>query len=145
TARSIQSARAILQENSRTREWNFIRHELQKTPSDALNLRPSKVALLSSFSTEFLHAPFVAYGFTNGFKIDIYQAGFSQFRQEIIDTKSRLYAFSPDVVILAVEGKDWIPELYSDYDDAVEGGLSSAIEQAQREINALIDAVRKFT
>src|SRR5262249_12666381 len=53
--------------------------------------------------------------------------------------------FSPDVVILAVEGKDWIPGLYSDYADAVEGGLSSAIEQAQREINALIDAVRKFT
>src|SRR5262245_12387314 len=95
TPGAVRSARAVLQENSRTREWNFIRNELQKIPDGKLALRPFKVALLSSFSTEFLHAPLVAYGFLNGLEIDIYQAGFAQFRQDILDVQSGLYAFSP--------------------------------------------------
>ena len=49
TLGTIQAARALLQDHSRTREWNFIRNELQKTPRGPLDLKPLKIALLSSF------------------------------------------------------------------------------------------------
>src|SRR5262249_21644369 len=127
---AMQTARALLQENSRIREWAFLRKELAKIPSGELATQPLKVALLSSFSTEFLHAPLVAYGFVNGLDIQIYQAGFSQFRQEILTSQSGLNQFAPDVIILAVEGTHWIPELYSNYLSAFETGLDSAVSAA---------------
>jgi len=145
TLGTIQAARALLQDHSRTREWNFIRNELQKTPRGPLDLKPLKIALLSSFSTEFFHAPLIAYGLVNGLQIQIYQAGFSQFHQEILNSHSELYAFAPDVVILAVEGSDWIPELYTDYTSVMDGGLDAAIDHVRREIDELLDALRGGT
>src|SRR5215467_3479409 len=108
--RAVKAARGLLQENSRIREWAFIRKEIGKVPKGELPAQPLKVAFLSSFSTEFLHSPVIAYGFVNGFDVQIYQAGFSQFRQEILNPESGLYKFAPDIVILAVEGKDWVSE-----------------------------------
>src|SRR5262245_33260114 len=86
-AMAMQVVRALLKEESGTRQWSFIKNELQKAPA-TLALRPLKIALLSSFSTEFLHAPLIAYGFASGIRVEIYQAGFGQFRQEILDERS---------------------------------------------------------
>src|SRR5262245_57420593 len=77
---AAQIVRSLLKEESGTRQWNFIKNELQKS-SAGLTLRPLKIALLSSFSTEFLHAPLIAYGLANRIGVDIYQANFGQFRQ----------------------------------------------------------------
>src|SRR5262245_50992347 len=57
TLLAMQAARALLQQDSRTREWAFIRKELAKVPRVELAIQQLKVALVSSFSTEFIHAP----------------------------------------------------------------------------------------
>src|SRR5437867_6058941 len=106
THEAIQAARTLLEREPGRRIHRFLRDALAAPDLSLAGLRPLKVALLSSFSIEFIHDSLVALGFVAGLKIDIYQAGFGTFRQELLNPASRLYAQSPDVVILAVEGED---------------------------------------
>src|SRR6185295_7262365 len=130
---AIRTARVILQNDNGVRQWSFIRNELDKFPDEKLTLKRLKVALLSSFSSEFLHSPLVTYGFLNGLRVEIYQAGFNQFRQEILDPVSGLYSFAPDVVILAVEGRDWVPEIYNRYLERLQDGFEAEVSQLESE------------
>ena len=106
--------------------------------------RPYRVALVSSFSIEFIHDSLIAFGFVNGLRIQIYQPGFGQINQELLDAKSGLYAFAPDVAILAIEGEDWLPEIYTDFMDAdLSGGsLLEVVARFPRQIGALARAFR---
>ena len=74
--------------------------------------------------------------------MQIYQAGFGQYRQEILNPASGLYGFDPQVVVLAIEGKDWIPELYAGYLGAPAAERDAAVARVRREITALLDAFR---
>ncbi len=140
-ARAAVEARDLLDDKQGPRDWNVIRNELAKIPG--LALQPLRVALLSSFSTEFLHAPLISHGFVNGLGIEIYQAGFGQFRQEILAPESGLYRFNPDVVILAVEGANWIPELYSTYSAHSEEDRQAAILRVKQDLVSIIEAFRR--
>src|SRR5206468_3000608 len=125
--RAVQAARLLLANNSTVRDWTFVRKEKDKLLPASLRLHRFRVALLSSFSSEFIHAPLIAYGLANGMDIEIYQAGFDQFRQEILNPDSRLYSSSPDAVILSVEGRHWLPQLYVNYAESVNKNLEATI------------------
>jgi FkbH-like protein len=141
--RAIQAARALLAEAPGFSQWTFIRRAAERVPADVLGLRTIRVALLSSFSIEFIHDPLIAQGFLNELDIEIYQPGFGQFRQEILDPSSGLYAFRPDVVILALEGKHLFPFAYRDYIQHLGSGFDDLLEEAGRETEALLTAFRK--
>src|SRR5262245_11274091 len=140
---AMRSARTLLGESPHGGTASFIRRAVEKTSSSQLPLAPLRVALLASFSIEFLHDTLVAFGFVEGLRIDLYQAGFGQFRQDILNPASGLYAFAPDVVALALEGKDLVPDLYRH--DAPDGdaSLETAVAEAGQELAALAQAFRE--
>lgn len=142
-AAAIRSARSLLGKNPQGGTVSFIRRAVEKTSPDQLPLAPLRVALLSSFSIEFIHDTLVALAFVEGLRIELYQAGFGQFRQEILNPGSGLYAFGPDVVVLALEGKDLVPDLYRH--DAPDGNvaLDTAVAEAGQELAALAQAFRE--
>ncbi len=111
--RAIQQARALFREEPSVRQAAWIRKAVARA-RPRLALQPWRVALLSSFSIEFLHDPLVALGFLEGLDVTIYQPGFDQYQQEILNPESGLFSFEPNVVILAVEGHRWLPALYED-------------------------------
>jgi FkbH-like protein len=76
-------------------------------------------------------------------RLELYQAGFGQFRQDILDPASALYAFAPDVVVVALEGKDLVPDLYRP--DAPDGDadLEAAVADAGRELANLARTFRE--
>src|SRR6266704_2732895 len=113
--RAIQAARALLAGSPAARQWTFLRRAVEGVSAEALGFRTLRVALLSSFSIEFIHDPLIGQGFLNELRIEIYQPGFAQYRQEILDPSSGLYAGRPDIVILALEGKHLFPFAYRDY------------------------------
>ena len=135
-------AREMLEENSSVRTWAFMTGAIRRAQSK-LSLKPYRIALLSSFSTEFFHAPLIAYGLANGFDIKIYQAGLNQFRQEILNSGSELYKFNADVTIIAVEGSDYVPELYREYATHVHAGIVSRTANLQDEMSALINSFQQ--
>ncbi|MEF8746799.1 MAG: HAD-IIIC family phosphatase [Candidatus Accumulibacter propinquus] len=141
---AIQSARLLLNEQPNLANFRFLRQLVDGLPQDRMGLKPYRVALLSSFSIEFIHDSLIAFGFTNGLRIEIYQPGFGLIRQEMLDSRSGLYAFSPDVTILAIEGEDWLPEIYTEFMDAETSGVSFAavIDRFRQEIGSLLRAFR---
>ncbi len=73
--------------------------------------RSAKVALLGSYTTTQLAAMFCLAARKLRISIDLYESLYGQYQQDIIDPQSGLYAFGPDIVILAVhEGALHLPE-----------------------------------
>jgi FkbH-like protein len=141
TARN--AARALLGRNPQAHVATFVRRGLDKIPTDRLPLVPLRIALMSSFSIEFIHDVLAALSFLEGLRIQIYQAGFGQFRQEILNADSGLYAFAPDAAVLALEGRDLVPALYT-YDapeDAMD--IEPVLADAGQELAALVRTFRE--
>jgi predicted enzyme involved in methoxymalonyl-ACP biosynthesis len=70
-----------------------------------------RVALLSSCTIELLERPFSAALGLRGFSPEIWTGGFGQYRQEILDERSSLYAHAPDAVVLYLDGEDLFQEM----------------------------------
>jgi FkbH-like protein len=139
---SMQIARALLLEDSSLSQISFISRELERIPRSTLGLKPLKIALLSSFSIEFIKKPLAVLSFLNGIDAEVHLSGFGQFQQEIRNPSSGLYAFSPDVVILSVEGADWLPEIYRDYLDRLATGFDAVVTKFTEEFQSLLSAFR---
>lgn len=138
---AVEAARLLLNEQGSVLNQRLVRQLAEGVGGDA-GLKPLRVALLSSFSIEFIHDALIAQGFANGLRIEIYQPGFGQVRQEILNPASGLYAFAPDLTILALEGEDWLPELYGDFMAIPVGGaLAEAAQRARQEI---VDMASQF-
>lgn len=77
-------------------------------------LRSAKVAMVSSYTTTQLCPLLQLAAARLGIHIALYESHYGQYQQDIIDPGSRLYAFAPDIVILAVhEGDLRLPEYSS--------------------------------
>jgi len=139
---AMQLGKKLLDEDPGMRLLTFISRQLEKAPRAELGLKPLKVALLSSFSIEFLRDSLAAYSFLSGIDLQLYVPGFAQFQQEIRNPASGLYTFSPDVVILAVEGSDWLPEIYQGFLEELTGGFDSALARFLDEFQSLVQTFR---
>ncbi len=64
--------------------------------------RSTKVAILGSYTTIQLTQLLPLAAGRLGLQFDVYECGYRQFEQEILDQNSGLYAFKPDVIVLAV-------------------------------------------
>lgn len=143
---AMQDARLLFQQPSLI-HFKFMRQLVDLLPPGAPGLKPYKVALVSSFSIEFIHDSLIAYGFVNGLRIEIYQPGFGQINQAMLDPSSALYAFAPDVTILAIEGEDWLPEIYTSFMDADASAtdLGAVVARFRQQLAALVTSFRAST
>ena len=144
---AMQDARLLLQEQPSLINFKFMRQLVDRLPPGAPGLKPYKVALISSFSIEFIHDSLIAYGFVNGLRVEIYQPGFGMINQAMLDPKSDLYAFAPDVTILAIEGEDWLPEVYTSFMDADASAidLDAVVARFRQQLAALVTSFRAAT
>ncbi len=117
-----QFARRLLAESTPARVSAALRNAIDAADKERLNLRPFRIALLSSYSIEFIHDALVCQGFLEDLDVRIYQAGFDQYRQEILTEHSGLQGFEPHATVLAVEGTGWIPSVF-------EGSLQTSAEE----------------
>src|SRR5437667_10627295 len=129
THHAMRAAQELLRQGG-AQDLSFLRREIAKATTWSPPLTPVKVALLSSFSIEFVEPALVAHGFLSGLAVQIHRGGFGQFRQAIVDPDSPLYAFEPEFVILAVEGEDWAPMLYHQALHHPEPSLNACIGQS---------------
>jgi len=66
--------------------------------------RRCRIALAGSITLDFWAPVMRACCFAAGIDAEIYVGGYQQYRQELLDPASGLYAFKPDIIVLAV---DW--------------------------------------
>ncbi len=98
-----------------------------------------RLALLASYSIEFMRDALYLGFFRNEMVLDIYEPPFNQFRQEILNPSSSLYAFKPDIVLLSVEGEHLCPPLYKH----ASFGSAELAEDTITEFRQLITTFRK--
>ena len=80
-----------------------------------LSLTQYRWAVLRSFTVEPVVPILRAAAFTRGIELTVHIGEFNAYAQEILDPKSALYRFGPDAVVLAVQTRDAVPELWRDY------------------------------
>jgi FkbH-like protein len=98
--------------------WNAYK-KIQRLNLKTLDIpdeKKIKVALLSSFTIDPLGWYIDIKSRLVGLYPEIYIGPFNQYQQEVLDKDSRLYAFKPDVVILAVQAESMLGEdFYSEF------------------------------
>src|SRR6185436_4298598 len=77
--------------------------------------RKVRVALLTSYTIEFVRPLIETELALSGVGVEIYTPQFNQFRQEILTPDSGVYTFKPDVVIAGFSLEDVFPERMSHF------------------------------
>jgi FkbH-like protein len=68
-------------------------------------LQPIRLAILGSATLSHLPAGIRVAGLRRGFAIDIYEAPYGMYWQELMDRSSGLYAFQPEAILLALDAR----------------------------------------
>lgn len=106
---------------------------------------PHRVAILRSFTLEPVVPLLRASAFVTGIELAIQLGDFNAYPQEILDNRSALYSFSPDTVILAVQTRDIVPELWAGFADLSAEAVSSSISRALNSFQSWIKALRQHS
>src|SRR4051812_22418642 len=105
--------------------WSGAATVVAQSLTDAPLPRTSRVAILGSSTTSQLTTLLPLACARAGLQIETYEAPYAQYRQQILDPGSALYAFRPDVVVLALhDGDIAVPLLNPDPEQAVADALA---------------------
>ncbi len=90
-------------------------NELLKAAEEKKDQLPGhqyKMALLGNYATQFLSKATEATGIVNNIDISVYEAGFDQIENEIINPASELYSFSPNAVLICYSARKLRSKFY---------------------------------
>lgn len=105
--------------------WLAASREIKKLPVEDWARRSIRLAVLGSHTTGHLIPTLVTAAAAHGIALEVYEGPYGQFQQEVLDQNSGLAAFSPDVVLLAVDARALrIPALSSSPDDDLAAEVS---------------------
>src|SRR5579862_302545 len=107
---------------------------------EQLALIPSRLAILRSFTVEPVVPILRALALFHGIDLTVHVGDFNAYNTELLDPQSSFYRFNPDVVILATQTRDVLPELWND--SAATEGYEALATRATSEVEHLIDSLR---
>lgn len=108
-------------------------------------LTPCRLALLRSFTVEPLVPLLQAAAFVHGIALEVHVGAFNTYAQDILDPASALYHFAPDVVLLAVQTRDIVPELWHGYADLTAEARDAAIRRTIDALHTYITTLRSHS
>lgn len=110
-----------------------------------LSVSPCRVAFLRSFTLEPAVAVLRAAAAVNGIDVHPWVGDFNTYQQEIIDPSSGLYAFEPNVIVLAVQARDAAPDLWEQFTDLSPARADEAVDRVLGSFRSWIEAIRSRT
>jgi FkbH-like protein len=109
----------------------------------ALAFEERRLAILRSFTVEpivpMLRASSLVLG---GVGLTVETGDFNTYAQEIMSPESFLYRFEPHAVILVIQSRDLVPEIWYRYTDLSEDDENQAVERALRNLHNWIGTFR---
>jgi FkbH-like protein len=92
--------------------------------------RHVRLAILSSCTIDHLLPAIRIAALRRGLHIEVYAGGYGQYRQEILDSTSPLYAFDPDLILFSLTFRDTVASLpIAASSDVVEQAISNAVDE----------------
>jgi FkbH-like protein len=107
-----------------------------------LPLTPCRLAVLRSFTVEPVVALLRAGAFAGGMALDVQVGDFDAYAQEMLRPDSSLYQFGPDVVLLAVQARDIVPEVCERYAELSADAVDAAVERTIADVAAWVRSFR---
>lgn len=104
--------------------------------------RALRIAILSSFTLNGMKETLTIKCHDLGVRAEIYAGVYGQYHQEIIDEKSRLYAFSPDLLILAVDVHSLLGRKLLDPYDPEGPSPSALLKEREQELADLVETFK---
>lgn len=101
-----------------------------------------RVAFLRSFTIEPALPLLRAEAALHGLDVTTHVGEFNAYAQEILDPASQLYSFEPNVVVLAVQTRDLVPDLWSRFADFSGEEIAAEVERAESVLRNLIGTYR---
>jgi FkbH-like protein len=102
----------------------------------------SRIAILRSFTIE-TSIPFLrALAALHGIDLTVRVGEFNSYSQEVIDPNSWLYEFSPQIIIIAVQTRDLVPQLWAGTLDRSAGDPELQAQDCVSRIAALLQHLR---
>jgi FkbH-like protein len=108
-----------------------------------LSLIGCRISFLRSMTVEPLIPILRSAALVSGIDPIVQVGQFNAYMQEILDSDSSLYSFNPDIVILAVQTRDIIPEIWEAYTDLCQSQVQMAAERAQETFSIAIRTLRE--
>jgi FkbH-like protein len=106
-------------------------------------LVPMRIAFLRSITIEPLMPILRSAALVNGIDATVHVGQFNSYVQEILDPNSAVYAFKPDIVILAVQTRDIAPELWESFADLSEAEAKTTIDRVVQSFSTWIKKFRE--
>lgn len=103
---------------------------------------PMRLAILRSFTIEPVLPLLRAAGLLRGLDLEFWTGGFNTYAQDLLDPASGLLAFEPDAVLLAVQTRDLVPEIWDGFAELPPGAASDIVEDAAQRLGSWIEAFR---
>ncbi|MEI6666737.1 MAG: HAD-IIIC family phosphatase [Acidobacteriota bacterium] len=104
-----------------------------------------KVAVLRSYTLEPMVPLLRAAALCHGLALDVKVGAFNAYVQEIVDPASWLPGFAPDVVMLAIQTRDLLPAVWTNYADLPEGAADCAVDEVADDLRAWVGQLRAST
>lgn len=100
-----------------------------------------KIAVLSSSTMDGLKEALPAQCRSLGILSEVWVGGYNQYNQEILDEKSALYDFKPDLVILSIDTKSILGDSFFHYYQLSEEETQKLLKDALQRIKVLTDTI----
>ncbi len=107
-----------------------------------LALVPCRLAILRSFTVEPVVPILRALALFHGIDLTVHVGAFNAYGKELRDPQSDLYGFDPQVVILATQTRDVLPELWNNDSDLPAQDSEAVAVRAAADIEHLIGSMR---
>lgn len=108
-------------------------------------LRPVNVAVLSTFTAEPIHPYVVVESARRGLLARPSFGPLNQIEQEVFDASSRLYAFAPDVVVIATRLEEVAPQLIYSFAHRSRADVETELDAIEMRFARVLEELRRRT
>jgi FkbH-like protein len=108
-------------------------------------MTPYRLALLRSFTVEPLVPLLRAGAFASGVNLTVHIGDFNSYAQEILNPDSNLYQFKPDAVILAIQTRDLLPDLWYRFTELSSEEIERLIDRIRKDLSEWVKAFRCYS
>jgi len=141
-AASTQMRRLLLiSPNAATAHFILRCFEVEALSSTCTDVR---VAFLRSFTLEPAMPLLRAAAALNGLRLSVRLSDFNAYSQEVLDPRSQMYQFDPQIVILAIQVQDLVPDLWYRYVELDAAAVDEKVKAAEASMADLIRSFRHY-
>jgi FkbH-like protein len=107
-----------------------------------VSLTPCRLAVLRSFTVEPIVPLARALAFEGGIDLEVRVGEFNNVTQEVLDPSSWLYAYRPDVVLIASQTRDVAPALWEGFADLSAAQVEAEVRAVTTRVGELLSTLR---